>query len=64
MTLNDLMNEVARRADTQGLHVTAADTRRVIAIAFDVLYESDTPAGLHKVLAAGLRKAEVRAEGK
>ena len=46
-TLNDLYNEVAKRADTEGVAINFAETKRVLACFFDVLedYLSATSAG-------------------
>lgn len=35
--LNDLATEVSRRADTAGLHVSAAEVKRVLSTTFTVL---------------------------
>jgi hypothetical protein len=37
MTLNDFYNEVARLTDTEKTQINAAETKRVLAIAFQVL---------------------------
>jgi hypothetical protein len=37
MKINDFYNEVARRADTEGTKINAADTKRVLSQAFQLL---------------------------
>ena len=55
-TLSDIYNEVARRADTEGLAISAAETKRVLACFFDVL-EDYSPADAFDFVAKGLRRA-------
>ncbi len=58
-SLNSMYNEVARRADTQGLKISAAETRRVLATFFDVL-EDLPPRDAFAIVADGLKKAGAR----
>ena len=58
-TLNDIYNEVARRADTEGLQINAAVTKRVIASFFDVL-EDYKAAEAFDFVAKGLKRAGAR----
>ena len=60
MTLKELYDEVARRADTPKLKVTAADVSRVISQMFGVLAEQETDEAL-ALLAKGLAKAREKA---
>lgn len=54
--LNDIYNEVAKRADTAGLKINAAETKRVLACFFDVL--EDHPSSVAcDLLAKGLKRA-------
>ena len=56
ISLSEFSNEVARRADTEGLKINVADTKRVIACFFDVL--KDYPAGVaFDLIAKGLKRA-------
>ena len=55
-TLNDFYNEVARHADVDTLKINAADTRRVLHVAFGVLAKLDRPT-LLTVIAKGIAKA-------
>ena len=50
MKLSDFQNEVSRRVDTAGTKINVAETKRVLAVAFDVLGELDG-AGLVDVVA-------------
>jgi hypothetical protein len=61
MTLTDFYNEVARQADTDTLKIGAADTKRVLAVAFSVLQKMD-PADATEMLAKGLAAAKKKAE--
>ena len=54
--LNDIYNEVAKRADTAGLHINAAETKRVLACFFDVLVDHP-PAVAFDLVAKGLKRA-------
>ena len=54
--LNAIYNEVARRADTEGLHISVAETKRVLACFFDVL-EDHPPAVAFDLIAKGLKRA-------
>jgi hypothetical protein len=56
MTLNDFYNEVSRHADVDTLKINAADTRRVVHVAFGILAKMD-PVTLMTVLAKGMEKA-------
>ena len=57
--LNEFYNEVARRADTEGLQINAAETKRVIACFFDVL-QGCPPTIAMDLIAKGLKRAESR----
>lgn len=57
--LNAVYTEVARVADTDGLQVTGADTKRVLACFFDVL-AGMPPGEAVDVVAKGLKLAEKR----
>ncbi|EMI44520.1 hypothetical protein [Rhodopirellula sp. SWK7] len=58
-TLNDIYNEVARKADTDGLQINVAETKRVLACFFDVL-EDYKPAEAFDFVAKGLKRAGTR----
>ncbi|EMI51937.1 hypothetical protein [Rhodopirellula sallentina] len=58
-TLNDIYNEVARKADTDGLEINVAETKRVLACFFDVL-EDYKPAEAFDIVAKGLKRAGTR----
>ena len=55
-TLNDLYNRIARKADTQGVTINAADTRRVLACFFDALEDYPAPVAFDLV-AKGLKRS-------
>ncbi|QEG24926.1 hypothetical protein [Mariniblastus fucicola] len=55
-SLNDLYNEVARKADTAGVKINVAETKRVIACFFDVL-EDYKAAEAFDFVAKGLKRA-------
>jgi hypothetical protein len=57
--LNEFYNEVARRADTDGLQINAAETKRVIACFFDVLQDYP-PTIAMDLIAKGLKRAASR----
>ena len=57
MNLNDFMNEVARRVDTDKSKINAADTRRVLSEACKVLAKQDS-ATCAEVVAKGLSTAK------
>ena len=56
MTLNEFYNEVARHADVETLKINAADTRRVLHVAFGVLGKIDRPSAFH-VIGKGIENA-------
>lgn len=58
-SLNDIYNEVARRADKEKIHINVAETKRVLACFFDVL-EDQKPAVAFDVIAKGLKRAGTR----
>ncbi|WP_404308215.1 hypothetical protein [Neorhodopirellula lusitana] len=58
-TLNDIYNEVARKADTDGLQINVAETKRVLACFFDVLEDYKT-ADAFDFVAKGLKRAGAR----
>jgi len=55
MRLQDYYIEVARRADTAGTKISAADASRVLAIGFEVLAEQDSPTAF-ELVGKGLRR--------
>ena len=55
INLNDIYNEVASRADTEGVEINAAETRRVLACFFDVL-EDHSPDVAFDLIAKGLKQ--------
>lgn len=59
VSLSSIYNEVARRADTDGLEINAAETKRVLACFFDVL-EDHNPAEAFEFIAKGLKRAGQR----
>lgn len=59
MKLTDFLNDVARRADTEKVQINAADTRRVIAVFFDLL-EDLKPDEAFDIIAKGLAQASKR----
>ena len=58
-TLYDFYNQIARKADTEGLKLNAAQTKRVLACFFDVL-EDCPPADAFDFVAKGLKRAGQR----
>ncbi len=58
-SLNDIYNEVARRADKQKIQINVAETKRVLACFFDVL-EDQKPAVAFDLIAKGLKRAGTR----
>lgn len=58
-TLGDIYNQVAARADTQGVKINVAETKRVLACFFDVL-EDYKPAEAFDFVAKGLKRAGTR----
>ena len=59
MKLNDFLNEVARRADNDKVKINVADTRRVIAVMFDLLKDLK-PDEAFDLIAKGLAQAAKR----
>ena len=57
--LNAIDDEVARRADTAGVKINAAETRRVLACFFDVLADQKSKDAFD-IIAKGLSKAGTR----
>lgn len=60
MKLTDFYNEIARLADTDKTQINVADTKRVMACAFDVLAKMDANEALDTV-AKGVATASKRA---
>lgn len=58
-SLNDIYNEVARHADTAGLKLNVAQTKRVLACFFDVL-EDQKPADAFDFVSKGLKRSAMR----
>jgi len=59
MTLTDFYNEVSRKTDTDKTQINVADTKRVLAIAFQILagYDAATAADMFaKGLATAAKK--------
>jgi hypothetical protein len=63
MTLTEFYDAVARRADTDKTRIGAAETRRVLSEAFQVL-GGLSAADLAAVLSAGLNNAKTKAARK
>ena len=59
MSLNDFYNEVAKCADTEGLQINAAETKRVLACFFDVLVDQPTSISVD-IIAKGISRAQGR----
>ena len=59
ITLSDVYNDVARKADTDKLKINAAETKRVLASFFDVL-EDLSAADAADIIAKGLKQAKGR----
>lgn len=57
--LNDIYNEVARHADTAGLALNVAQTKRVLACFFDVL-EDQKSADAFDFISKGLKRSATR----
>lgn len=57
--LSDIYDQVARKADTEGLKLNVAQTKRVLACFFDVLEECK-PADAFDFVAKGLKRAGSR----
>ena len=57
MKLNDFINEVGRRVDTEKTSIGIADTRRVLSEAFLVLADMDA-ADLADTMSKGLTNAK------
>ncbi|MCO8120975.1 hypothetical protein NHH03_04435 [Stieleria sp. TO1_6] len=56
VTLTDVYNQVAVMADTEGVKINVAETKRVLACFFDVL-EDYKPADAFDIVAKGLKRA-------
>ncbi|QDT10063.1 hypothetical protein [Planctomycetes bacterium K23_9] len=59
LTLNEMYNNVARKADTDGVSINAAETKRVLATFFDLL-EDLSAADAADIVAKGLKQAKGR----
>ncbi|QDS91675.1 hypothetical protein FF011L_04070 [Roseimaritima multifibrata] len=59
VTLTSVYDDVARKADTAGLHINVAETKRVLATFFDVLEDLST-ADAADIVAKGLKQAKGR----
>ena len=53
---SDIHDQVARRADTDGVHFKVAETKRVLACFFDVL-EDQKPADAVDFISKGQKRA-------
>ena len=60
MTLTDFYNEVSRHTDTATTQINAAETKRVLAVAFQVLAQQDTTTVL-TLVTKGLEAAKKKA---
>jgi len=58
-TLSDIYDQVSRKADTQGVKINVAETKRVLACFFDVL-EDQKPVDAFDFVAKGLKRAGTR----
>ncbi|TWT80174.1 hypothetical protein CA13_15870 [Planctomycetes bacterium CA13] len=59
LTLNDIYDQVSRKADTQGVKINVAETKRVLACFFDAL-EDYRSADAFDFIAKGLKRAGTR----
>ena len=59
MTLSEFHNEVAKRADTEGVQINVAETKRVLAVFFDLL-EDLKPVDDMDIVTKGLKQASKR----
>ncbi len=59
VNLNDIYNQVAAKADTEGVKINAAETRRVLACFFDALEEYQ-PVDAFDFIAKGLKRSATR----
>ncbi|TWT80526.1 hypothetical protein CA13_19710 [Planctomycetes bacterium CA13] len=59
LTLSDIYNQVSRKADTKGVKINVAETKRVLACFFDVL-EDYKPVEAFDFIAKGLKHAGTR----
>ena len=59
INLNTLYSQVARRADTDGLQINVAETKRVLACFFDVL-EDQSPRTAFDLISKGMKRAGER----
>lgn len=57
--LNVIYNEVARKADIDGVHINVAETKRVMACFFDVLEDYPPSVGF-SIISKGLQRAGKR----
>ncbi len=58
-TLNDIYDKVGAMADTQGVKINVAETKRVLACFFDIL-EDYKPDDAFDFVAKGLKRAGAR----
>lgn len=59
LNLNEVYNEIAKKADTAGVKINVAETKRVIASFFDVLEDYEA-AEAFDFVAKGLKRAAGR----
>tara|TARA_R110002167_G_scaffold45464_1_gene136626 strand:+ start:275 stop:493 length:219 start_codon:yes stop_codon:yes gene_type:complete len=59
VSLNDLYNQVAAKADTSGVKINVAETKRVLACFFDVLEDYSAAEALDLV-AKGMKRSGAR----
>lgn len=67
MNLNEFYNHVSRLTDTAGSKINVAETKRVLAVAFQELSEMPSPEAadlISKGLAAGAKKKKTAARKK
>jgi len=60
MKLNDFYNEVTKLTDTDKTQINAAETKRVLAVTFDLLAKMDS-VELADTISKGLTQAQKRA---
>ena len=63
MTLTEFYDEVARKADTPGTKIGAAETKRVLAVAFELMQGYDAATVL-ELIGKGLATAKKKAAPK
>ena len=59
-TLSSIYDQVARRSDTDGVKINAAETKRVLACFFDVLEEQPPTSVAFDIIKKGLGRTATR----